>query len=196
MNRTTFAGLAAASLVATGLALGQSGASARPIDDNPQGSGVSKATALATAISCDGEQNVNMRSRIVNVPFTFSETATNAEDQAVPGAGLTVKGPRRGRDTLLITYSAETQLSGGETFDWMGLEVHKNGNPIEPFTAAGDVLAFTSEPSWNANSMQFCTKIGPGLHTLQVYANLQDNGADNALGGWLDDYTFSVVRYN
>ena len=40
-----------------------------------------------------------------------------------------------GTDTLLITFSAETQITGGDANDWMGLEVHKDGVPINPFTA-------------------------------------------------------------
>ena len=136
-----------------------------------------------------------MRSRIMDVPFTFVETATNAEDQAIPGAELLVKGPKRGTDTLLITFSAETRVNGGDTDDWMGLEVHLDGSPIEPHSV-GNPLAITAQPSWNGNSLQFCTKVDKGNHRLQAYANLFDSSGNHTMDGWLDDYTFSVLRFD
>ena len=195
MNRTLFT-TAAAALAAGALAVSASGAAARVDQPNPQLPGGAAGATTTDAIRCDGGRNINMRSRIVNSPFVFGETGVNAQDQAVPGAQLLVNGPHRGTDTLLITFSAETQLTGGETFDWIGLEVHRNGVPIEPFTAVGDVVAIASEPSWNGNSLQFCTKVRPGANMIRVFANLQDNGDDNALSGWLDDYLLSVVRYD
>ena len=109
-----------------------------------------------------------MRSRIVNSPFTFAETGVNDADQNVPGATLAASGPSSGTDTVLVTFSAESQLTGGDASDWMGLEVHLDGVPINPFTASGDIVAFTGEPSWNANSLQFCAKLRPGSHRFQV----------------------------
>ena len=78
----------------------------------------------------------------------------------------------------------------------MGLEVHKNGVPINPFTAGADKVALTGEPSWNGNSLQFCTKIGRGHHVLRTFANLHDSSPDHSLRGWLDDYNFSVQRFD
>jgi hypothetical protein len=193
-NRIAVLGLVAAVAATGGLAVAGTSALAAD-DDHPQGAAPGTAAKAAPAvIKCDGGGSVNLRSRIVNTPFTFAETGTNAEDQAVPGAQLALKGPHHGTDTLLVTFSAETQVTGGTPSDWMGLEVHLDGTPINPYTAAGDVLAFTGEPSWNSNSMQFCTKVGPGNHVLKTYANLMDNSGVS-LNGWLDDYTFSVQRF-
>ena len=195
-NRIVLGGLAAATLVGGGLAA--NAATASPSPDNAQGVAPSAAHAkkAVTPIRCDGGRVVNMNTRIVNTPFTFSETGVNAQDQTVPGVAVGLVGPRRGTDTVLVTVSAETQLTGGDTNDWMGLEVHRNGVPIQPFTAAGDVLAFTSEPGWNANSIQFCTKIRRGANIFQVKANLQDNSGAHSLNGWLDDLTVSYVRFD
>ena len=173
---------------------------AAPVEDR-QGqasSAAARADEPVRVLHCDGGRNINMRSRIVNTPFMFGETATNAEDIAVPGAGLVVKGPKKGRDTLLITFSAEAQLGGSsdDLSDWMGLEVHVNGSPIQPYTAAGDVVAFTSQPDYNAHSLQFCTRVKRGKHKIQVFTNLNDASTDDTLRGWLDDYLLSVVRYN
>lgn len=193
-NRIAVLGLAA--VVATTGGLAVAGTSALAADDShPQGAApgtVSK--AAPTVVKCDGGSSVNLRSRIVNSPFTFAETGTNAQDQAVPGAQLALKGPQHGTDTVLVTFSAETQVTGGTVNDWMGLEVHLDGTPINPYTASGDVLAFTGEPSWNSNSIQFCAKVGPGNHVLRTYANLMDSSGAS-LFGWLDDYTFSVQRF-
>jgi hypothetical protein len=197
-NRIAALGLAAVVATSGGLAVAGSSALAAG-DSDPQGSGQSAKTNGKTTngvIKCDGGQNINMRSRIVNSPFTFVETAVNDQDQAVPGAGLAVKGPKHGTDTLLITFSAETQITGGDANDWMGLEVHLDGVPINPFTAGADKVALTGEPSWNGNSLQFCTKVKEGKHVLQTYANLHDSSPGHNLNGWLDDYNFSVLRFD
>jgi hypothetical protein len=190
-KRIAIGGLAAA-LVTTGVAATSATAAGK---SDPQGS-PSTARTTTKVIKCDGGRQINMQSRIVNSPFTFTETGTNDQDQAVPGAQLLMKGPRKGTDTVLVTFSAETQITGGDANDWMGLEVHDNGVPINPFTAAGDVVALTGEPSWNGNSLQFCTKVKPGRHLLQVFTNLHDSSGSHTLNGWLDDYTVSFQRFS
>lgn len=154
-------------------------------------------TDTPKVFACDGGKQVSMQARIVNSPFIFAETAVNDEDQAVPGAAIALAGPKTGgADTVLVTFSAESQIAGGDVSDWMGLEVHVDGVPINPFTAAGDLVAFTGEPSWNANSLQFCTKLKEGRHKLQVFANLHDSSGSHDLSGWLDDYTVTFQRFS
>jgi hypothetical protein len=202
MNHSTkkqWAALGLGAAVATaGLAVAGPMAVASDGDRNAQGAPrVGKVTArTADAIACDGGKALQLKTRIANAPFTFAETGVNDQDQAVPGAHVVIIGPREGRDTVLVTFSAETQLTGGDVNDWMGLEVHLDGVPINPFTAGSDKLALTGEPSWNSNSMQFCAKVGPGHHRLQAFANLHDSSGSHSLSGWLDDYTFSVVKYS
>jgi hypothetical protein len=196
-NRLATLGIAAVVITSGGLAVAGSSALAAGGAEKPQGVQSAKVSAKTSGvIKCDGGQNINMRSRIVNSPFTFVETGVNDADQAVPGAKLAVKGPKHGTDTLLVTFSAETQITGGDANDWMGLEIHLDGTPINPFTAGSDKVALTGEPSWNGNSLQFCTKVGKGKHTLATYANLHDSSGSHTLNGWLDDYTFSVVRFD
>ena len=194
-KRIAIGGLAAA-LVTTGLATSASAVGSH----DPQGRGTAgteaSAAAATTPISCDGGRLLAMKSRIGNSPFTFAETGINDQDQAVPGTSLTLNGPAVGTDTVLVTFSAETQVTGGDANDWMGLEVHRNGTPINPFTASGDVLAFTGEPSWNSNSIQFCTRIRSGVHQFNVLANLHDSSGSHGLFGWLDDYTVSYLRFD
>lgn len=186
----TFALAGAAALSLSGLAVA---GTAIASGGGPQGTPAHGKTGAA--IACDGGASKGLKTRIVNTPFTFVETGTNQQDQAVPGADVVVQGPHHGKDTYLVTFSAETQLVGGDDNDWIGLEMHVDGTPIEPYTASGDVLALAAEPSWNSNSMQFCVKLGPGSHSVKTMTNLSDFNSDASLHGWLDDYTLSVQRF-
>lgn len=192
MNKHIIIGAATAALVVStgGLALASVG------DRNAQGGSSVSARSVGdvNVIKCDGERQKNFRSRIVNTPFQLSETPTGV-DTLIPGAQLALTGPAAGTDTMLVTFSGETRLFGGEPDDWMGIEVKLDGVNIEPYTAAGDVMAINSEESWSMHSAQFCTRITPGPHRLQVFTNFQDNGTDNTLSSWIDDYTASFVRY-
>jgi hypothetical protein len=185
-------------LATSGIAYAAAGATASGEEKNAQGAraNVSARTTTSGIIKCDGGRQLSMHSRIGNKPFTFAETAVPDEDRALPGAALTVTGPARGTDTFLITVSGETQVTGGDADDWMGIEVKDNGVNIQPYTAVGDVMAFTGEPSWNLNSGQFCVKVGRGVHRFQVYTNLHDSGANHSLNGWVDDYTVSFLRFS
>lgn len=186
--------IAAAAVATGGLAVGTAFAS----DGDPQGRGESVAAKAATnTIRCDGGRNLGMQTRINSTPYTFSELAVDAADQQVPGMVVKFKGPKRGTDAFLVTFSAESQLTGASTTsDWMGIETHLDGVPIQPYTAAGDVYAFTSTPNWQSNSAQFCVRVGKGKHQLRVYANLHDGSSNDTLGGWLDDATMSVLRFD
>jgi hypothetical protein len=159
-------------------------------------SGVSART-ITTALACDGGVQKRVYNRIVSSPFTFNE-ASGAP--FVPGAALVVAGPAVGVDTLSIEFSAETQMGGSTAgdnlFDWMGLEVLVDGVPIQPFTAAGDVLAITGSNAYNSNAAQFCTKIKHGRHVIRVRTNLHDGNNADSLTGWLDDYTLHVEQSN
>lgn len=192
MKRHLIIGAATAALVASsgGLALASTG------DGNAQGGSAASArtTSTVNVIKCDGGRQKDIHTRIVNTPFQLSETPTGV-DTAVPGAGLSFSGPAKGTDTVVVTFSGETRLFGGEPDDWTGIEVKLDGVNIQPFTAAGDVMALNSEDSWNMHSAQFCATVKPGPHRLQVFTNFQDNGTDNALRSWIDDYTASFERY-
>jgi hypothetical protein len=159
--------------------------------NGPQGSSAPGKAAL-TSFKCDGGAQKEVKNRMIDNPFTFSETTPFIN---VPGAGLNIGGPASGSDTLVITFSGETQLTGSTgTQDWVGLQVLVDGAPVEPHTPAGDVMALTGEPTWNLNSGTFCTKVGPGNHNVQVQVNTADNDTNDTLNGWVDDYTLSVER--
>lgn len=196
MNTTTrLIGLVGAAAIGAGAFAGGTAIAGSGGPQGPAVSARSVAPKAVTALGCSGKASKAVKTRIVTSPFTFVETAVNQEDQDVPGAWLDIAGPASGKDTYLVTFSAETQVRGGDADDWMGLEMHVDGTPINPYTASGDVLAFSGEPSWNSNSMQFCVRLGPGTHRFETKTNLSDFLSNSTLTGWLDDYTLSVQRF-
>lgn len=159
-----------------------------------QAGGAARASVTApTVFACDGGAQKAVKNRIVSSPFTFSEAP--GVDIGIPGAAVSIDGPARGTDTLVVTVSGETRLSGSTgTQDWIGLEVKVDGVNIKPFTAAGDVMAFSGSPTWNLHSATFCAKVGPGTHSVRAFTNLADFDTDDTLSGWIDDYTLSVEK--
>ncbi len=190
MIRKTLVIAAAATFAASGAGIA---VAANGGGNAQQPTGVHAKHAKAAAfVACDGGAQKQVKNRIGNTPFTYGETGGNV---AIPGTALKIGGPRAGRDTLVITFSGETQLTGSTgTQDWQGLEIHVDGVPINPYTASGDVMALNGSPTWDLHSGTFCTKIGPGTHTVEAFTNLADFDTDDTLGGWIDDYTLSVER--
>ncbi|CUR60379.1 conserved exported hypothetical protein [metagenome] len=185
MKKFLIAAGAAAIVASTGgLALANGGG-------NPQAPAGAGAETTPHVYRCDGGKTVNVRTRIVNTPFTFGETG----DLAVPGAKLTFTGPRTGKDTVVVTFSGETRLFGAEADDWMGIEVKLDGVNIQPYTEVGDVMALASDDNWGMHSAQFCTKVGEGQHTLEVFTNTADFATDSSLSGWIDDYQTTFQRF-
>jgi hypothetical protein len=162
---------------------------AAPSDNSPrQHAATSAKTArIAAPIACNGGASKSLTTRLNATPFSFAGTS-NADVQ-VPGASVALVGPARGTDTYLVTFSAETYYTGT---GWLGLEVHKDGVPIAPFANNGSPYAFASEPNYQGNSAQFCTRIGRGIHRLAVKASTTGGAGES---GWLDDWTMSVQRF-
>lgn len=148
-----------------------------------------RVAARATApVTCSGGALTAMTSRLSAEPFSFP--GTTGADVAVPGAQVTLNGPRRGTDTVLVTFTAESYYTGS---GWMGLEMHKDGVPAAPYADNGSPFAFTSEASYQSSSAQFCTKIRRGAHTFAVVASTTGDASTDS--GWLDDWTMTVQRF-
>ncbi len=160
-------------------------------NNDPQGSATVSAATTPHVFKCDGGPTVNVKTRTVNTPFTFGET----DDLAIPGAKLNFNGPKSRKDTVVVTFSGETRLYNAESDDWMGIEVKLDGVNIQPYTESGDVMALASDDNWGMHSAQFCTKVGPGKHTLEVFTNTADFAGDSALSGWIDDYQTTFQRF-
>jgi hypothetical protein len=182
--------------VATVAVLGVSGASFAATVHHPslQAGGSAAAVDAAHAgrvvvRSCDSGPVQRVYNRIVNTPSISGEGV----DTAVPGAGLVVYG----KGTVNVTFSAEDQLRGstvGENYDWAELEVRLDGVPMQPAGPASDPMAITGAPTYAMNSAQFCAKIGPGRHRIQAFTRITDNGVDDNLSLWLDDYDLRVEQ--
>lgn len=142
---------------------------------------------------CDSGPAQRVFNRIVNQPSISLEGV----DTPVPGANLVVFGPSVGHRTINVTFSAEDQLRGsteGEKFDWAELEVRLNGVPMQPAGGPGDPMAITGSPTYAMNAAQFCGRIDEGRNRIQVFTRLTDNGTDDSLSLWIDDYTLHVEQ--
>jgi|tagenome__1003787_1003787.scaffolds.fasta_scaffold20899998_2 hypothetical protein len=152
-----------------------------------------RTTAVPGLTKCDGGAQKATYNRIVN-EFTI---VPEGPDVTLPGTDLVVKGPARGRDTLNVTFSTEDQLRGNashDEFDWAELEVWVDGRPIQPFGPSSSPMAVTGSPTYAMNAAQFCTRVGPGLHRIKVVTRVVDNGNDDALSAWFDDYDLRVEQ--
>lgn len=189
MNKTTPAAVAALSAVALlgAAAITALPTQAAPADPAPKQSAPA-AAKKAVVTSCNGGPSRGLLTQVSADPFSFA--GTSGADVAVPGAQVLLQGPKKGKDTLLITFSAESYYTGT---GWMGLEVHRDGVPVQPFANNGSPFAFTSAAEYTGTSAQFCTKVGKGIHTINVQASTT---GDNTESGWLDDWTFSVQRFD
>ena len=189
INKFAVAGVAAlATIAGAGMASAGSGGG-----DSAQAGGSDRVGSAAnvTAFRCDGGAQKAVYNRIVNQPFVFGEGAT----VAVPGAALALNGPFFGADTLSVTFSAETQLRGNasnDQFDWAELEVLLDGVPMQPVGPVGSPMAITGSSTYAMNAAQFCGKIREGQHSIRVVSRIVDNGNDDALSTWLDDYVLRV----
>ena len=194
MNTRLILGATAVTALAVSGA-GIAAANAGPGDPQGQGTTARAGAARTTpgVLACDGGRQKSSKTRVYSSPTTFGEGSVTTP----PGGSVVVRGPSRGADTLNVTFSGEANLLGStdvdERWDWMGIEVHVDGSPIQPYTAAGDVYAFASPGGYESNAAQFCTRIGRGDHRVEVKLNLEDGADANTLSGWIDDHTLQVV---
>src|SRR5262245_38453060 len=183
-----------ATLAIMGVAAGSAVAS-KPDHRSAQAGGTTATSAkrAVTVTRCDAGPIQRVYNRIVNQPSLSFEGA----DTPVPGAQLVLNGGTVGGGTVNVTFSAEDQLRGstpGENFDWAELEVRLNGVPLQPAGGAGDPMAITGSPTYAMNSAQFCGKLRPGRNVIQAVTRITDNGNDDSLSLWLDDYDLRVER--
>ena len=135
--------------------------------------------------------------RIVNSPFTFSETGVNDQDQAVPGANVTLFGPARGH-----RHPARHLL--GRDPD------HRRRTPTTGWAWRSTTTACRStrsprvRTSWRSPASRAGTATPPSsasrsaaVHTaFRCSATCTTPTAATPLNGWLDDYTLSVQRFD
>lgn len=159
-NRIAAVGLAAAVALTGGIAAAGTSASASA-DDKPR---IPRAVAKqATVTACPGGASINTRTHSATSQAVPGNTTVN-----VAGGSLKIKGPKRGADTVVVTFSAFAFASAG---DLMYVGLTKDGNNVNP---GPKYFAYNGE--YDQGSTQFCTRIGPGWHWLRVRATESGSG--------------------
>jgi hypothetical protein len=198
-RRVGLAAVVAAGLAVTGASTGfaasgasgksaQQGGSAAAPAHATGASGGASATAVAPVI-CKGGRHKLSRVASSNTHQVLSDkTPVN-----LFSAPLVVPGPPRfGRDradTLLLTFSAETQLRGntdGALFDWIQGALLVDGVPVTDVSPVSP-LALSGSSTYSANAIQACVRIGRGNHRIQVQGHVVTNGSSPSETFWIDD---------
>lgn len=195
MYRKLFAGAAVTTLALSTASVALAAGGAGPQAGGPTETGRKAALARSTdgVQVCNGGKQKAIQTKTNNQYSTFGEGA----DFLVPGATITFKGPKKGKDTINVTFSAEAQLRGstpGDNYDWIELELLLDGTPIQPFGPADSPMAFAGAPTYGMQAAQFCTRVGKGWHTVEVRTRIKDNGNADTLTGWIDDTALVVER--
>jgi hypothetical protein len=176
---------AAVALGGLGFAAGAANAAgAGPAGAQAGAAGASSRAAAAAArvVSCNGGPVKRVQTIGSNAFTTFTGTVN------LTPSPLVVAGPATGTDTLLLTWSSETQLRGNarnNQFDWIEGIIRVDGVPV---TDVGpDQLALGGSPFYGSNATQACVKIKRGLHRITLSAKVV-NTSGQAETGWLDDW--------
>lgn len=153
----------------------------------------------AVNVHCNGGASKSLRTVASDDPYTHA--GTHGVGVKVPSTQVQIQGPTTGTDTVLVTYSAEVNLqnpTANESLGWVGVQARLDGVGIEPSPdGTTNPLAFgdlTGLNHFESNSAQFCTTIGPGLHTFAIFANSTGKKADEIY--WLDDYLTSYQVFD
>lgn len=187
LRKTVLVGGMAAALAASAGGVAVAGKSS-----SPQAGGAVRASAAplvaATVAKCNGGAQKAVRSTLSNQFTTFGE------GPGIQLPGPAVAGPAKGADTLNVTFSAESQLRGVTTdhFDWVQLEVLLDGRPMQPAGPADSPMALTGSPDYAMTTAQFCGRIGGGRHSLRAKLTLVDNGTNDTLVAWIDDWVLKA----
>ena len=115
----------------------------------------------------------------------------------VRGARVTVSGPARQKDTVIVTFSASAALGNSTPgdYDQAVLRARVDGSPLRPGRDDQAVLTGASN-QYESSSLQFCGRIGSGSHTIDLTTQVLDNATDDGLYLFLDDWTMKVEVYN
>jgi hypothetical protein len=145
----------------------------------------------AAIFTYSGGQQKRVIKKIGDEPFTFGETTSFLE---LPGSAITVCVPAGTTDLLDVDFSAESRLNGAAygSFDWLEIEVRRNGVPMEPHGPSGSPYAFDSSDLYESHAASFAVRAGGGCHTIRVFFKIVDNFDDNVLSAWIDDWNHQV----
>ncbi|MEP9362874.1 hypothetical protein ABLE68_07915 [Nocardioides sp. CN2-186] len=153
------AGFAVLAVVASGLA-GVSSANA-----DAKGSAPRQPAQRAQVSACSGGSAISMSSRAMDFQSVTAGSTTEVE-----GSQSSVKGPKKGTDTILVTFTA--MASSGGAGELTTASLYRDGVGTSEGTKY-----FTYNNVLDQATVQFCTKIGKGQHTLALRVTDGGGGA-------------------
>ncbi|GAA4704444.1 hypothetical protein [Nocardioides conyzicola] len=156
--------IAAAGLLAVTLA-GSTLVGTANADDGGKGSAPKVPAARAQVAACTGGPTIAMMSRAMD--FQSVPAGTTAE---VEGSQWNVKGPKKGKDTVLVTLSA--MASSGGAGELTSVTFYRDGVGTSEGTKY-----FTYNNILDQATVQFCTRIPKGQHTLALRVTDGGGGA-------------------
>jgi hypothetical protein len=159
----TAAGIATVAL-AGGAALAGSSAHAEG-GEGPTAAAPARPSGKALVATCDGGAVLRLHMR--SMDFQSVPAGTTAE---VEGSQWTVKGPKKGSDAVLVTLTS--MASSGGAGELTTVSLYKDG-----VATAEGAKYLTYNGVLDQATVQFCTKIGKGQHTLAVRATDGGGGA-------------------
>lgn len=121
--------------------------------------------AKALVSSCTGGQEISMSRRATDFQNVAAGTTADVE-----GSALQVKGPSKGSDTVLVTLFS--MASSGGPGELTSVQLYKDGVGTPEGTKY-----FTYNGVLDQASVQFCTKLPKGQHTLTLKVTDGGGGA-------------------
>lgn len=155
MKKTTPLALATLSAVALvgGAALTGSTAQA---DDGTSRAFPAKPAKKAVVQTCTGGAGISMFNRSMD-----NQSIPGGTTAEVEGSQWSVKGPKKGSDTVLVTLTAFANSGGAGEMSYV--ELFRDGAG----TSEG-AKYFTYNGEWDQASVTFCTKLKKGNHTFDL----------------------------
>jgi hypothetical protein len=122
------------------------------------------AAKVVPSFACNGGASMGVRHQSADYESVGANTTTN-----LGSTRWVVKGPKKGADTVLVTFSSFNYTASGD-LTYLGL--YKDGNIVNPGLK---YYAYTGG-NYDQGSTQFCTRIGPGKHVLILKATESGSG--------------------
>ena len=156
--------IAAAGLLAVALA-GSSLIGTASADDGGKADAPRVPAARAQVSACTGGPTIAMRSRAMDFQSVTAGSTTEVE-----GSQWNVKGPKKGTDTVLVTLNA--MASSGGAGELTTVTFYRDGVGTKEGTKY-----FTYNGTLDQATVQFCTKLPKGQHTLALRVGDGGGGA-------------------
>ena len=178
---TAFRTITAAGIATVALAGGAAlaGSSAHAEEGNDPTSAPARPAAKALVATCDAGAVLRLHMR--SMDFQSVTAGTTAE---VEGSQWTIKGPKKGTDVVLVTLAS--MASSGGAGELTTASFYKDG-----VATAEGTKYLTYNGILDQATVQFCTKIGKGQHTLAVRVTDGGGGATTLYYPSVDYQVFS-----